>query len=172
MKFILGVIIGAVLVGVALWAYFWLGFAPVTVNAKAMPFEAKLAMHALHVAADKNAPKNVPIQPDEANLTAGAKVYAEHCALCHGLPNRESKMHGAEYPAPPQLLEQKDMVTDDPPGETYWKVSNGIRLTAMPSFYRILGDQEMWQVSLLLKNADKLPPPTMQVLNAAELPKP
>jgi mono/diheme cytochrome c family protein len=56
-------------------------------------------------------------------------------------------------------------VTDDPPGETYWKVANGIRLTGMPSFEKVLTDTEMWQVSLLLANADKpLPPEAADIL--------
>jgi thiosulfate dehydrogenase len=172
LKFLIGVIIGAALLGAALWAYFWFGLAPVAVNARAMPFESTLAMRALHVATDKNAPKNVPVQPDEANLTAGAKAYAEHCAVCHGLPNRPSKMHEAEFPAPPQLFEKDDMVVDDPAGETYWKVANGIRLTGMPSFSRIMQEQEIWQVSLMLAHADKLPPQAIQVLNLAPLPQP
>jgi thiosulfate dehydrogenase len=50
-------------------------------------------------------------------------------------------------------------VTDDPPGETYWKVANGIRLTGMPSYRSVLTDTQMWQVSLLLANADKPLPP-------------
>ncbi|HMC58879.1 MAG TPA: hypothetical protein VKJ01_06795, partial [Candidatus Solibacter sp.] len=49
-------------------------------------------------------------------------------------------------------------VTDDPAGETYWKVANGIRLTGMPGFSGSLSTEQMWQVSLLLSNADKLPP--------------
>jgi mono/diheme cytochrome c family protein len=57
-------------------------------------------------------------------------------------------------------------VSDDPPGETYWKVANGIRLTGMPSFKEILTDTQMWQVSLLLANADKpLPPAALDILN-------
>jgi hypothetical protein len=48
-------------------------------------------------------------------------------------------------------------VTDDPVGETHWKVSNGIRLTGMPAYTGSLTQAEMWQVSLLLANADKLP---------------
>jgi thiosulfate dehydrogenase len=171
-KFIWGLIIGAALVGAALWAYFWFGFVPVAVNARAMPFESTLAMHALDLAADKNAPKNVPMQPDEANLTAGAKEYAGHCAVCHGLPNRPSKMAEAEYPPPPQLFQPKDTVTGDPPRVTYWKVANGIRLTGMPSFSRIVQEQQIWQISLMLAHADKLPPETMQVLNSAQLPPP
>ena len=29
-------------------------------------------------------------------------------------------------------------MSDDPPGETYWKVANGIRLTGMPSYKELL----------------------------------
>jgi hypothetical protein len=60
------------------------------------------------------------------------------------------------YPKPPKLLEGMG-VTEDPPGETYWKVSNGIRLTGMPGFSESLSQTQMWQVSLLLANANKLP---------------
>jgi mono/diheme cytochrome c family protein len=57
-------------------------------------------------------------------------------------------------------------VTDDPPGETYWKVANGIRLTGMPAFKDALTETEMWQVSLLLANADKpLPPAALDILD-------
>ena len=56
-------------------------------------------------------------------------------------------------------------VSDDPPGETYWKVANGIRLTGMPSYTKILNETQMWQVSVLLANADKpLPPQVMESL--------
>ncbi|HZZ16790.1 MAG TPA: hypothetical protein VFE08_12585, partial [Candidatus Sulfotelmatobacter sp.] len=48
-------------------------------------------------------------------------------------------------------------VTDDPAGETYWKVTNGIRLTGMPGFKNTLSETERWQVTLLLADADKLP---------------
>jgi mono/diheme cytochrome c family protein len=55
-------------------------------------------------------------------------------------------------------------VTDDPPGETYWKVANGIRLTGMPGFSQSLSPTEIWQISLMLANADKLPPSVTAVL--------
>jgi thiosulfate dehydrogenase len=60
------------------------------------------------------------------------------------------------YPHPPKLLEGKG-VTDDEPGESYWKVANGIRLTGMPGFRPRLSETQMWQVSLLVANADRLP---------------
>ena len=60
------------------------------------------------------------------------------------------------FPQPPQLFRGKG-VTNDEPGETYWKVTNGIRMTGMPGFSPSLSSTQMWQVSLLLANADKLP---------------
>lgn len=58
-------------------------------------------------------------------------------------------------------------VTDDPAGETYWKVANGIRLTGMPAYRDALSPTEMSQVSLLLANADKV---STQVRSALEQP--
>jgi thiosulfate dehydrogenase len=61
------------------------------------------------------------------------------------------------FPDPPQLFEQKDMVTDDPEGITYWKVTHGIRLSGMPGFGGTLADTARWQVTMLVAHADKLP---------------
>ena len=52
------------------------------------------------------------------------------------------------------------------PGETYWKVANGIRMTGMPAFQQSLSTDQMWQVSLLLANSDKLPKTVADALNA------
>ena len=63
------------------------------------------------------------------------------------------------YPGAPQLWEPHGDgvvgVSDDPPGVTYWKVKNGIRLSGMPAFEHVLNDTQMWQVSQLLASADK-----------------
>jgi len=72
------------------------------------------------------------------------------------------------YPRPPELFKGKG-VTDDPPGVTYWKVTNGIRLTGMPAYTGALTPTEIWQVSLLLANADKLSPQIRSVLLAEPL---
>jgi hypothetical protein len=70
------------------------------------------------------------------------------------------------YPKPPDLLVGKG-VTDDEAGETYWKISNGIRLTGMPGFSRSLSETQMWQIAILLANADKLPPSVKAALVAS-----
>ena len=59
------------------------------------------------------------------------------------------------YPVPPQLFHGTG-VTDDDAWESYWKVENGIRMTGMPGFKGQLTETEIWQVSVLVKNADKI----------------
>jgi len=157
LKFISGLILGFLLVPLFIYLYFTGGSAPVATTDSDMPFETFLARKAQHVRIDKDMPKNVPIQPTEANYLAGADLYKQHCAVCHGLPlTPKTAIATGMYPHPPQLFEGKG-VTDDEPGETYWKIANGLRLTGMPGFSKSLNETQMWQVSLLLANADKLP---------------
>jgi thiosulfate dehydrogenase len=76
--------------------------------------------------------------------------------MCHGLPaHTDYATAKGMFPKPPQLFKGHG-VTDDPVGETFWKVANGIRLTGMPAYTGSLSDNEIWQVSLMLANADKL----------------
>ena len=156
MKFLAGLILGAVLVVGALFAYFLSGSAPVAVSDKTMPFEKVLANGALHARIEKEMPKSVPVSADESTFFAGAHVYRQRCSLCHGSPNMDQgPIAKGMFPKPPHLFRGKG-VTDDEPGETYWKVANGIRLTGMPAFKQSLNETEIWQVTLLLANADKI----------------
>ena len=165
-KFLVGIIIGLILLPLVVYVYFAKGLAPVATSAPPMPFEKMFANMALHARLDREVPKTVPIQPDEANLAAGAQVYKDHCAVCHGLPGApQTAIAKGMFPAPPKLMEGKG-VTDDPAGETYWKVSGGIRMTGMPGFSKSLSATQMWQVSLLCANADKLPTSVKEVLAA------
>ena len=164
--FVIGVILGAVLVPVCVYYYFVSGNAPAATSAPAMPFEKMLAHRVLSARIDKEMPKNVPIQPTEENFAAGARLYRDNCAVCHSLTGqKESAIAIGMYPRPPKLLEGKG-VTDDPAGESYWKVANGIRLTGMPGFRDALNDTQMWQVSLLVAQADKLPKSVSDILSA------
>ena len=93
--------------------------------------------------------------------------YRNHCAVCHGTPGGEqTAIAKGMFPKPPHLFRGTG-VTDDEPGETYWKVANGIRLTGMPGFKQSLSETQMWQVSLLLANADKVTDSVKQAVAAA-----
>ncbi len=64
-------------------------------------------------------------------------------------------------------------ITEAPPGETFRKVANGIRLTGVPGFNQSLSETQIGQISLMLANADKLPSTVTAVLTEQpETPKP
>ena len=166
MKFIVGLVLGLVLVPFGAYLYFTGGSAPVATSDSDMPFEHFFAKRALHARIAKDMPKNVPIQPNEVNCVAGAELYKQHCAACHGLPlTPKTAIASGMYPKPPLLLEGKG-VTDDEAGESYWKIFNGIRLSGMPGFNKSLSETQMWQMAILLANADKLPPSAKAALVA------
>ena len=155
-RFLFGLVLGLVIVPLILFAYFASGLAPVATWATPMPMERMLATGALHARIAREMPKAVPIPANGESYAAGAQVYRANCAVCHGLPGQpQGKISKGMFPDAPQLF--KHGVTDDPAGETYWKVTNGIRLTGMPGFKDTLSDTERWQVSLMLADADKLP---------------
>ena len=156
--FILGIVAAIILFAAGAYILAATGSLPVATASSPLPFEKSLAKMALNARIKHEMPKDVPIQPDEANLLAGAHVYAEHCAVCHGLPGQpKAAIAKGMFPEPPELFHGKG-VTDDPPGESYWKTVNGIRLSGMPGFKGNISDMELWQVSLLVANADKISP--------------
>jgi mono/diheme cytochrome c family protein len=172
-RILLGIILGVILVPAAVLAWLHYGRVPVAVADPPLPQEHLLTGEALDARIDRELIKTPPIQPDEPTFVAGAQIYRDQCASCHGLHGKPSSFGAHMYPDAPPLWEEHHHgsetmmgVTDDPPGETYWKVANGIRLTGMPSFKDVLTDTQMWQVSLLLANADKpLPPAALDILN-------
>ena len=125
--FVLGVVVTILAIVGILYTYFAMGMAPVATSESPMPFEKKLARMALHARLGKEMPSQVPVQADEAKPACGRScVRVEQCAVCHGLPGQEqSAIAKGEFPHPPHLFKGKG-VTDDEPGETYWKVANGI----------------------------------------------
>jgi thiosulfate dehydrogenase len=169
-KFLAGLILGLIVIPGVVYLYFSTGTAPVATSSAPMPFETMLAHLALHARLNKEMPKPAPIPADEAAYLAGAKIYRDHCAVCHGLPGQaQTAIAQGMFPKPPKLMEGKG-VTDDSPGETYWKVAGGIRMSGMPGFDKTLSATQMWQVSLLLANADKLPQATKDSLTAVTAP--
>ena len=168
-RFIAGLIIGIILVPVGMLAWVRWGNPPVAVADHPLPFEKQITSVPLHARIDREMVKTPPIQPTNDNLIAGAQVYSDNCAVCHGMKGKPADLGSHIFPPAPQLWRKHPHgdvvgVSDDPPGETYWKVANGIRLTGMPSFDHILSNQQMWQVTMLLKHANQPLPPAADVM--------
>lgn len=172
MRLLAGILLGLILASLALLAWLRFGQPPVAVADTPLPVERYLAPIALSARIAREAPKTAPILADEANLLAGAQIYRDQCALCHGFRGKPAALGAHLYPAAQPLWEQQASgqpatlgVSADTPGETYWKIVNGIRLTGMPAYKGVLTDAELWQVSLLLASADKpLPPEVIGIL--------
>jgi thiosulfate dehydrogenase len=165
-KVLLGFVLAIVVfVGI----YFRWGSPPVATADKPFPFEQTIVNIPLSARIARQA-KTPPFGTSEDVYEGGARVYKMQCAQCHGTPGHDVPYAKYMYPAAPQLWKKHKTgtvvgVSDDEPGETYWKVANGLRLTGMPAFNHVLTDTEMWQVTLLLKNADQqLPDPVTGIL--------
>jgi mono/diheme cytochrome c family protein len=162
--FVVGLLVGVLLLVGGVYYYFSSGMAPVATADPPMPFEKKMASKALNAHIDKQNIASSPVPADEANLVAGAKVYKEQCAVCHGLPEQPSPaIADSMFPHATLMFKGKG-VTDDPPTESYWKAANGIRLSGMPSFKGALTDTQLWQVAQFVANTDKLPDSAKKVL--------
>jgi thiosulfate dehydrogenase len=158
-SFLLGLILGLIAIPIAGFAYLHFGHPPVATADPPFPFERQLVDRPLHARIDQEMPQNAPIEPSDTNLEAGAHIYRQQCAACHGLYGRPSSFANYMYPDAPQLWAPHSNgvvgVSDDPPGETYWKIANGIRLSGMPAYSKVLNQTQMWQVVLLLSRADQ-----------------
>jgi thiosulfate dehydrogenase len=175
LPFLLGFVFAFVALFAGAYIYLKYGHPPVAAADPSFPLEAQI----VHVPLNARIAKELqppPFPASEDAFEAGAHVYKANCAACHGTPGQDVLFAKNMYPSAPQLWKAHKGnaagspivgVSDDEPGETFWKVKNGIRLTGMPAFQKTLSDSEMWDVSLLLKNADQpLPDPVSSILKS------
>lgn len=169
-RFLLGIVF--TLVCLPLCGLLWLhyGKPPIAVADPPLPAEGGITHIALDSRIERELAPRPPVDANEPTFVAGAHVYTEKCAVCHGFHGKPAPIGLNMYPEAPQLWEKHGSgdvvgVSDDSPSETYWKVANGIRLSGMPDFKTQLTNNEMWEVSVLLANANKpLPPAALSIL--------
>src|SRR5215470_1474165 len=160
-QFIKGMLTGmtAVLVCAAVIAPLVMKLGSVPVNADRQPpaWEARLLGMAVHASVARHAGEQPnPVPPTEESLIAGAEIYTQMCAKCHGQPNAGPGIYGASfYPPAPQFATHPPQYTE---AELFWIVKHGVRNTAMPTLGRQLSDENIWQVVAFLKRLDSLQP--------------
>jgi mono/diheme cytochrome c family protein len=87
-----------------------------------------------------------PFATDRDAPAAGANVFAEHCASCHG-EDAGGKTQGKHIR--PNL--HADRVKQATPGELFWLLTNGSQRNGMPSWSR-LPEAQRWQLITYLKS--------------------
>jgi mono/diheme cytochrome c family protein len=91
---------------------------------------------------------------DPTVIQAGARAYTERgCVNCHGAPGATwQKFSEGLRPDPPDL---KEIAPQREPGQLFWVIKNGIKMTGMPSFQLAgVDDKEIWSIVAFVK---KLP---------------
>jgi thiosulfate dehydrogenase len=138
------------------------GFVSMRADNPPSKIEATLAGHAMDASIARAAPKATnPLTADETNLVVGARLYRDHCTLCHGDPaHPKSSLADSLNPHAPQFM--NDMA-DMPENQNFYILQHGIRWTAMPSWKNILTEQQIWQLVTFLGHMHELPPAAKQV---------
>jgi mono/diheme cytochrome c family protein len=150
---------GLMFLPLVLYLYLAFGGPPVATADAPFPLEAKIVRIPLQARIQREMPAGSPVPANDDNLNAGAGIYEDKCEACHGTADEPSAIGYKMFPRAPQLWVKKPNgvvgVSDDPVGETYWKIKNGIRLSGMPAYGKALSETQLWQVSLLLSMANK-----------------
>ena len=128
--------------------------------------ESKVAMGAVDGWTARQAAnlKN-PLPASAENITAGANLYLNHCAGCHGVPsNPESQFQRSFYPPAPGFFRQMPDMSD---GANFYVIQRGIRWTGMPAWRYTLTETQIWQLVTFFDNMHELPPAAQQVFDAS-----
>jgi mono/diheme cytochrome c family protein len=94
----------------------------------------------------KDRARTNPFAADPDAPAAGAKIFAERCAACHGA-EAEGKTEG-KHPRPNLHSGRLKQAT---PGELFWLLTNGSLKNGMPSWSR-LPEPQRWQLITYLKS--------------------
>lgn len=92
---------------------------------------------------------------DHARVVAGTAHFKEDCATCHSAPGVEANdLAEGMYPKPPSLKKVAERFT---PGELFWILKNGIKMSGMPS-WGDHSDDELWNAVAFLEQLPSMTP--------------
>jgi mono/diheme cytochrome c family protein len=94
-----------------------------------------------------------PLAGESAAVTAGAEIFQNQCASCHG---EDAKGDGPAAvslnPKPADLADNQARMTD---GYLFWRISEGGQMapfnSAMPAWKGALTENQIWQVITYLR---------------------
>jgi mono/diheme cytochrome c family protein len=161
--FLFGILTVILILGVGL-LFAVLGFVNMRADNPPSRLEAAIAGRASDASVARAAGKIAnPVAADEINLIAGARLYREHCTLCHGDPvHPKALLSDSLNPPAPQFMDDK---ADMPEHQNFFILQHGIRWTAMPGWKNVLSDQQIWQLVTFLSHMSELPPAAKQVFS-------
>ena len=104
----------------------------------------------LSKAPKKAAARRNPLEHDPDAVLAGAKLFQQHCAECHGEQAEGSKK------APTLRAPEIEQAT---PGTLFWLLTNGVVRRGMPVWSK-LPEPQRWQLVSYIQSLKPAPGPT------------
>jgi mono/diheme cytochrome c family protein len=151
------------------FAYLRLGYAEVRGDLPPSNWEKALMFSSAHASVRRRAPELPnPVPPTDENLIAGAKIYSDECAGCHGAAGKADQTSDSLYPPIPQLPVVGTAYSE---AQIFWVAKHGIRLSGMFANGKWDSDQKLWTVAAYIKRIKSLPPRVQQELARPERPK-
>jgi mono/diheme cytochrome c family protein len=155
-NFLSGVALTLLVLVLGAFAYLRLGFAEVRGDLPPSAWERTMMFSFVHASVRRRAPEIPnPVSPTDENLIAGAKIYSDECAGCHGAPGKPDQTGDSLYPPIPQLPLVGTTYTE---AQIFWVAKHGIRLSGMFANGKWDSDQKLWTVAAYIKRMKDLPP--------------
>jgi mono/diheme cytochrome c family protein len=99
---------------------------------------------------------------DQRRLAAGAQRYSALCSGCHLAPgNPKSDIRTGMYPHPPSLAQQEVQE----PKRAFWIIKHGIKMSAMPSWAKVMDDDAIWEVVAFVRKLPDMSPAAYEELS-------
>ena len=151
MKYSLGTIGVLILAGIAgAFGFVYSGLFDIAANDPHWPVTYRI-METVRVRSIQAHAAGITPPPDLGSTTrivAGTAHFANHCQSCHSAPGVAAEdMADGMYPKPPVLTDVAKRFT---PGELFWILKNGIKMSGMPS-WEDHGDDELWNAVAFLE---------------------
>lgn len=86
-----------------------------------------------------------PLSGEQASVSAGAELYATHCAVCHGETGEGDGPAAAGLATLPANLHE-DHVQALSDGALFYIISHGKPDTLMPAWENVLTEEQRWHV--------------------------
>lgn len=108
-------------------------------------------------------PSNISLD-DPKVINTGFDHFNEMCVGCHGAPGiAPNEAHDGLNPTPPKLVEHAEEMS---PGELFWVIKHGIKMTGMPAWGPTHSDDKIWAMVAFLKKLPTITPQSYKEMRA------
>jgi mono/diheme cytochrome c family protein len=90
--------------------------------------------------------KTNPLPVTLDNIDAGKRIWTRECAVCHGDAARGEGIFRQGIEAVPPAFNDTATYNDYTDGDYFWRVSEGVPWTAMPTWKLVYNETERWQL--------------------------